>query len=183
MPARLAVIALFGLATATACGGGGGKASETKVFDEEGFGITFEYPGNFDKVEDLSFASQSGASAKDDSAVGLDGDNLIIVSKFELNISVTRANVMEAKPVVDRTLGQIAGRQLSGKPVTVGGLPGFEYTFPISRPEDGKSRISILFDRKTEYELNCQSTPEKRTEIERACARALDTLRRKEPQS
>jgi hypothetical protein len=180
MPARLGAIALLALAAAACGGGGGGSASETKTFDERAFGITFEYPGNFDVAEDVSFGSQSGSGAEENRAVALDGDNMIIVSKFALNVAVTRTNVMEIKPEVDRVFRQIAGRQVSGRPITVGGLPGFEYTFATSNPKAGKSRISILFDRKTEYEINCQSTPEKRTEVERACARALDTLRRRE---
>jgi hypothetical protein len=173
------MFALLALAAA-ACGSGGDSADETNTFDEKPFGITFEYPGNFEVTEDVSFASQSGPGAKEDRAVALDGDNMIIVSKFALNIAVTQANIGEVKPELDRVFGQIAGGDVSGRQIRVGGLPGFEYTFRTSNPKDGESRISILFDRKTEYELNCQSTPKKRGEVERACTRALDTLRRKE---
>jgi hypothetical protein len=37
----------------------------------------------------------------------------------------------------------------------------------------------VLFDGSTEYLLNCQSTPPKRSKVEDACRKALDTLGRK----
>jgi hypothetical protein len=131
----------------------------------------------------VKFSAQAGASGTGDRAVALDDDNMLIVSKFALNIAVTQANVAEVKPQVDRVFSQIGHEEASGKAITVGGLPGFEYTFPTSHPVDGMSRISILFDGKTEYELNCQSTPKKRAEVERPCMHALATLRRKQPRS
>ena len=42
--------------------------------------------------------------------------------------------------------------------------------------EEGKSRLTILFDRDQEYYVNCQFTPEMQAEVEEACGLALETL-------
>ena len=42
--------------------------------------------------------------------------------------------------------------------------------------EDGQSRLVFLFDGELEYQINCQSTPDGRDEVESACDEALETL-------
>ena len=160
----------------TACGGDGGGE---KTFDESGFDVTFTYPGSFKEAENITVSSQAGGAASDRKGVALDKDNLLLVTKFNLNTSVTEANVAKVKPEADKVMSQVSGTQVSGKRVTVGGLPGFEYEFGLTKPENGHSRFLMLFDGKTEYTLNCQSTPEKREEVNEACDQAIDTLKSK----
>jgi hypothetical protein len=42
-----------------------------------------------------------------------------------------------------------------------------------------RSRLIVLFDRETEYSLNCQSTRDLRDEIDAACEQAVATLERR----
>ena len=59
------------------------------------------------------------------------------------------------------------------------GLPALTYAeVPVASVEGGQSRLVVVFDGRTEYLINCQSTPEKRSEINEACDLAVETLRR-----
>ena len=157
-----------------ACGGGGGDGVET--FEEEGFAFTFEYPGSFEESSDVSYSSTGGTPAEDARALGLDDRNAIAVSRYELNAEVTAENVGQVKPEIDELISGLTGMEVSGKQVEIGGFPGFEYRFDLDDPPEGRSRFFVLFDGRTEYTLNCQSTPEKRDELEAACQQAIDTL-------
>lgn len=66
--------------------------------------------------------------------------------------------------------------EVSGKQVEIGGFPGFEYTFDLENPPEGRSRFFVLFDGRTEYTLNGPSTFKKRDELEAACQQAIDAL-------
>ena len=172
--ARLAALSLTLIAATAACGGGGGDGTET--FEEEGFPFTFEYPGSLEDVTDVSFSSTVGGAAQDNKGVALDDDNAIVVSRYDLNVAVTAQNVEQVKAELDEVMSQASGMDVSGKQVEIGGFPGFEYTFELEEPPEGRSRFFALFDGRTEYTLNCQSTPEKRDELEAACQQAVDTL-------
>jgi hypothetical protein len=171
---RLAALSLILIAATAACGGGGGDGTET--FEEEGYAFTFEYPGSFEETSDVSYSSTAGGEAQDPIGLGLDDRNAIVVSRYELNAEVTSGNVSQVKPEFDDLIRQLTGTEVSGKQVEIGGFPGFEYTFDLEDPPEGRSRFFVLFDGRTEYTLNCQSTPEKRDEIEAACRQAIDTF-------
>ena len=162
------------IAATAACGGGGGDGTET--FEEEGFAFTFEYPSSLEETSDVSYSSTAGGAAEDARALGLDGRNAIVVSRYGLNVAVTAENVDQVKPEADDLISGLAGTELSGKHVQIGGFPGFEYTFDLEDPPEGHSRFFVLFDGKIEYTLNCQSTPDKRDELQAACRQAVDTL-------
>ncbi|MBA3718036.1 MAG: hypothetical protein H0W87_07415, partial [Actinobacteria bacterium] len=76
----------------------------------------------------------------------------------------------------DRTVSQVAGRQVSGTRVEYGGLPGYEYDVDVSTPPGGHSRLLLLFHGKSEYEINCQWTG-KRDEVAKGCDTVLRTLK------
>ena len=174
--ARLAALSLALIAATAGCGGGEGD--DTQTFEEEGFPFTFEYPGSFEESSDVSYSSTAGGAADDARALGLDDRNAIVVSRYELNVAVTEENVDQVKPEMDDLISGLAGRELSGKQVEIGEFPGYEYEFDLEDPPEGRSRLVVLFDGKTEYTLNCQSTPERRDELEAACRQAVDTLAR-----
>lgn len=173
---RLAALSFVLIAASAACGGGSGDGTET--FEKDGFPFTFEYPGSFDETSDISYSSEAGVEARDDVAIGLDDSNAIVVSRYDLNIEVTARNLGEVKAELDTVMSQVSGKELSGKRIEIGGFPGFEYEFDLDDPPDGRSRFLVLFDGKREYTLNCQSTPDKRDELEAACRQAVDTLAR-----
>lgn len=172
--ARLAALSLALIAVTAACGGGDGDGIET--FEEEGFPFTFEHPASFEKTSDVSYSSTAGTAADDAAAVALDDRNAIAVSRYELNAEVTAENVGQVKPEIDDLISGLTGTEVSGEQVEIGGFPGFEYTFDLEDPPEGRSRFFVLFDGRNEYTLNCQSTPEKRDEIQAACQQVVDTL-------
>ena len=103
---------------------------------------------------------------------------MILVTRYDLRRAVTRTNVGEVRAEVDGVIKGLAGRAVPGTSITFGGLPGYRYRVPLQAPQGAISRLYVLFDRKVEYFLNCQSTPESRDRLDRACDRALDTLHR-----
>jgi len=170
----LAALCLVLITATAACGGGGDDGTET--FEEEGFAFTFEYPSSLEETSDVSYSSTAGGAAEDARALGLDDRNAIVVSRYGLNVAVTAENADQVKPELDDLISGLAGTELSGKQVQIGGFPGFEYTFDLEDPPEGRSRFFVLFDGKIEYTLNCQSTPDKREELQAACRQAVDTL-------
>ena len=173
-----AILALLAICLAVAVGGcGGGDESGSATFEDDGFAITFEHPASFEEIDDVSIASTAGAASRADAARGLDEKNLILVSRYDLNVEVDDENLDQVKAELDGVLSQAARQDLSGTQVEFGGLPGYEYAFDLDSEPPVQSRFVALFDDGTEYTINCQSTSERREEMEAACQQALDTLR------
>ena len=164
--------------------GSGGESGTTrpsgKTFSDDQFSVTFTYPeelkeGEVEKVEESAGAGKPVARA----AVGLDSDNLILLTKYELNVAVTSANLPDVMPELDGVVGQLAGGPVSGEVTEIGGLPAARYdVVTLDEPPQGESRLVYLFDQAVEYQVNCQSTPQKRTELNAACDQVLATLRK-----
>jgi hypothetical protein len=157
---------------ASACGGGGGGR-----YEETGLDITFSIPGGFNIAHDVSVSKSSGANAVDQAAVSIDQDNLVIVQRYNLNTAITAENLAKFKGEVDKVIGQLAGKPVSGREVEHGGLPGYEYVIDLAQPAQGQSRLAVLFDGKVEYLVNCQSTPDQRDKVENGCRTVLDSIR------
>jgi hypothetical protein len=171
----LLVLAVVGLVVGTsACGGGGDKK-----FSADGIGVTFNYSSEFKPIKNISFGQSAGANAAARAGVALDTDNAIIVSRYDLKVTISSDNLSKFKKEVDGVIAQLAGKPVSGRQVEYGGLPGYEYAISLTKPAQGLSRMAVLFDQATEYLINCQSTPSKRDKIEEGCRKALDTLARK----
>ena len=154
-------------------------AESNETFSEEGFDITFEYPEDFDVLQDVQFSQSAGAEAAATTGVGLDGTNLIAIQRFDLNTEVTDQNFDQIKQEADQVFSQAAGEQVTGQETDVAGLPALEYDVTVDEAEDIQTRAISIFDGNTQYLLNCQSAPEQREAIEAACDLALETF---EPQ-
>lgn len=175
-------VAFISLAAAAVifAGCGGSKESaapESGTFAQSGFDITFDYPSDLTQTTELKFGTTAGSSDAARAAVGIDRDNVILVSRYDLHSPVTLANVGAVKGEVDGVIKQLAGQAIDGARIDVGGLPGYRYRVPLGAPAGGVSRLYVLFDKKVEYFFNCQSTPESREQLDRACDQALQTLR------
>ncbi len=155
------------------------ESTEPGVFDQPEFDITFEYPTGFEPLEDISFNRSAGSSAVATAGVGLDETNLIAVQRFDLNTEVTEDNIDAVRPEADELFSQLAGEEVQGKDVEVGGLPALEYEIQLTDPPDAQTRATAIFDGRTQYLLNCQSTPAEADAVEEACDTALDTLETK----
>lgn len=154
-----------------ACG-----SSDPEMFDEEGFAITFEYPGDFERTTDVN-AERGVGEAEESVALAMSEDNAIFVQRYDLGESVTPANVKSVKRQLDKVLSRLAGTEVSGKQIDAGGLLAFRYEIDkLQQPEDGRSTIVAVFDGDTEYFINCQSVPDGREELDEACERAIETL-------
>lgn len=168
----LAGLLLGASLAASGCGGGGDK-----TFDDENFGVTFEYPSKFHPITDVNFGRTAGAKAAAQSGVALDKANAVIVSRYDLNVKIDKENLPRFKGEIDNVISRLAGRRVSGRRVEYGGLPGYEYVIDVESPAQGRSRMAVLFDRATEYLINCQSTPSNRGAVEAPAARPSRRLR------
>ena len=192
---RLAVLLLFltvlaagcggddtsDVATESGAGGGGGSVAESgKTFSDDEFRLTFTYPegleeGEVSKIDD----SAGGGKAVARAALGIDSDNLVLLTKYELNGVVTAANLPGVMPELDGVVSELARRPMAGEVTEIGGFPAARYdVLTLDKPAQGESRLVYLFDQAVEYQLNCQSTPAQRTELNAACDQVLATLRR-----
>ena len=181
LPALLAVAALV-----AGCGGeeesspsepadvqAGAETNDT--FSEEGFDITFEYPEDFEVLEDVQFSRSAGVEAGATTGVGLDGTNLVAVQRFDLDVEVSDQNFADVKSEADQVFSQAAGEQVTGEEIEVAGLPALEYAVTVDEAEDIQTRAVAVFDGNTEYLLNCQSGADQRELILAACDLALET--------
>ena len=174
---RLIALALAVCALALAAGCG---SDEPETFDEDGFGITFEYPGDFERTTDVSTERGVG-EAEESVALAMSEDNAIFVQRYGLNQAVTTGDAAAVKAELDRVLSRLAGTEVSGKRIDVGGPLAFRYEVEqLQEPEDGRSTIVAIFDEDKEYFINCQSVPDGREELDEACDRAIETLAPKE---
>jgi hypothetical protein len=173
MPNLLRVLLLLaGLALLpAACG-----SDDPEMFDEEGFGITFEYPGDFERTTDIDVDKGVG-EATDSVALATSEDNAIFVQRYELDRTVTPDDAEAVKAELDGVLSQLAGTEITGKRIDAGGPLAFRYEIEkLQTPENGRSTIVAVFDGDVEYFINCQSVPDGREEIDEACEEAIETL-------
>ena len=161
-----------------ACGGGSDtNSSEPATFQNGAYPFTFEYPNSFQLSENVTLNQNLGGQTENNMALALDNSDGIILQKANLNVAVTKANLDAAKRQFDALVAKVAPNA-SGKPTEVGGFPALEYgSIPVSSIPDGESVITFLFQDQNEYVINCQSTPDHRSEIDAACDQALSTLR------
>ena len=153
-----------------------GATGDNEIFDEADFDVTFEYPSDFDPLDDISFNRSAGSSAVATAGVGLDSTNLLALQRFDLNIEVTEDNIDEVQPEADMLFSQLAGEEVEGKDVEVGGLPALEYEITLTEPADAQTRATAIFDGSTQYLLNCQSTAAEEDAVTAACDTALETF-------
>ena len=180
LPSAL-LLALAALAL-SACGDSGDSTSSesTATFDEEGYEITFEYPGDWSLEDDITIADQLGDSNADTvRGVMVGNEDGIIVESYTLNLSVDDKNVDQAKVELDKLIGQLEPGA-SGTVGEIAGMPSVTYdSVPLETPTDGESKLVAIFDGSTEYLLNCQSTPDHREEVQAGCEQALSTVEAK----
>jgi hypothetical protein len=165
-----------------ACGGSTDSTDSgesVKTFDQEGFQITFEYPGNWVDAGDITISDNLGGTTNATKGVAIDNDNLIAVSLYELNQEVTDQNIDRAKSTLDRLYSKLAPG-VQGTTGETGGLPSVTYEqIPISDPAGAESDITAVFNGRQEYLINCQSTSAHTDEVNSACEHALSTLKAK----
>jgi hypothetical protein len=146
------------------------------TFEREGFPFTFQYPADFEQVEDVDIDTNLGASADEVAAILLTDDDLIALQRFTLRQAINPSNLGAVKQEFDRLFQQIDPTVDSQASEVAGLLALTIDQIDVPSVDGGQSRYVALFDGDREYLINCQSTPEHREEIEDACDMALDTL-------
>jgi hypothetical protein len=161
------LLALLAGADLLVAGGSGDK-----TFDEARFNISFDYPSSLTRKDVPEGNSDEKIS------LAIDDKNGIAVSKYEQENRVTEANIGFAQSLLDGVVRQLSSDPSpSAKRVTVAGLPGFEYEFPIKTLPGVRSRSIFLFQGRDEYQINCQFESDKRRQVMEACDKAVDTLK------
>jgi hypothetical protein len=151
-------------------------SSGRPLFQDARFGITFEYTNAFTLIRRIAFDKSAGAHPVARAGLVLSKGDVITVSRYNLRVAITDTNLTDYKSEIDGVIGQL-GHILAG-PVRVryGGLPGYAYRLELSHPEQGQTRMVILFAQDVEYLINCQSTPARRVAVESACKLLLETV-------
>lgn len=174
MPRRLTIF-LAAVAFVVA-GCGGDDAEEVSTFEDDGFPFTFEYPGDWEKTNEISIDQQLGSQPDETVAVALDEENTILLQRFTLAQEITEDNLGLAKQEFDGLIQQL-DPESETEETEVAGYPALTTdAIPLTTPEDGESMLTILFDGDQEYLVNCQSVPEERDTVDAACEKAIESI-------
>ena len=154
-----------------------------KTFRDDRFPFTFAYPADFRKTDDVE--ASLGTEAPVNVAIGPRGDedNGIAISSNQLNVAVTRENLSDAVEELDEVVRELTGTRTTGSVMDVGGFLAIGYP-ELAVPGPGlhlRSRFVVLLEGRTQYQLNCQSTPAGRATIHRACDQPLDVPEKMTP--
>lgn len=184
------ITALLACLALTACGGEGngdganrGPSSEAETETEagaesdktfEGDGYSFSYPANWEE-RDPGMGFRFGTPTSE-TYIGLNNTDLLGVLRAESPVPITDANVDDytlefAAAALDLFAGN-GGEMLQGPVrVTAGGLPGLRFEGWLNNVDDVRveSRVIWLFEKKTQYFMNCQYTPEHAKEMKQGC--------------
>jgi hypothetical protein len=179
LPARplwtLALVATLAVVGLAGCGGDDDD-SEPSTFESDTFSFTFEYPDGFEITEDVDVSQELGGAIDETVAIAMDDDNALILQRATLNLEIDESNLGLAKEEFDGLVQQV-DPGAAGEEGELAGFPSLTYdAVTLTTPEEGESRITILFEGDQEYVINCQSNPDGRDEIEEACDLALETL-------
>jgi len=178
MPFLLALVLALG-----ACAGGGGAEEEAAPRTFEGHGVTFDYPAEWERIDDTTTSASAGNQIWNES-YGLDATNLVAVSLYTIGAKITPKNINGFEGEITAAIKGVveqAGGSLEGEPaaLTVDGLPTLDYrATAITTVDDATvdSRIVLMFDGADEYFLNCQYSEQERRAVEDACDLVLDTF-------
>jgi hypothetical protein len=152
----------------------------SKTFGKHG--VSFEYPGGWKEITDLTFQSHVGSATTSD-GVGPDTQSFVILATYRINSPIGPSNIDDFRQsVVDaiRQVAQGAGGTIVAGParVTMDGLPGYRFEIRGKNAAGTAigSRVVLVFHGQTEYFLNCQHTDSRAAEIENGCDQIMRTF-------
>jgi len=150
-----------------------------KTFDEDGIGITFKYPEEFEiTVQDVSPEIESAVAGR---YVALDDRNHLDVIMYRLDRPVTNDDLPAMKARFDRDMSKATGVAVNSRPMEAGGFEGYEFEVfpPRADLPGGKVHFVLLLDGQIRYTLECESSPEGRAQVDNACDLMLRSLERR----
>jgi hypothetical protein len=158
------------------CGAGGSEGGPTKHFESQGFGITFDYPIALSEKDLRDNASSEGAPGKPDVVVReltITDDDFIAVRRDPMDPALLASPSAALEPEVNQLAKVLDSNVGPGRPITVGGMPGFEY---LDSGPDAQHRFLFFVGPDVLYLVHCKSTPAHRAEIADACATVERTV-------
>jgi hypothetical protein len=163
-------------ALGSSCGGG-----NDKTFEGEGY--SFSYPGGWEQREGSGAAAEVGNAVSSVAFAPAQGANGLTVTVYRLQVVVTEENVdslrAEVAAVTEQIFREAGGRVTAGpNRVTIAGHPGFSAKGTGMTPAGNRveSQVTLIFDGKSEYFLNCQFTADQAEEIQQGCRKVLESL-------
>jgi hypothetical protein len=157
--------------------GGDDDDSGPSTFESDTFPFTFEYPDGFEVTDDVSVSQQLGGVADETLGIVMDDDNALLLQRFTLRREINQGTLALVKQALDTLVRRVDPEAAPGEPGELAGFLSVTYdAVALTTPEDGESRLIVLFEGDQEYLINCQSTPDGRDQIEEACDLAVDTL-------
>ena len=169
------------------CGLAGAGSGSAKRFESEGFGITFDYPA---ALTEKGLRDDASSSAADGEAPGTPDDVVRELTLTDDDFIAVRRDPMDPallaspngalkdgalEPEVNQLAKVLDPHVGPGRPITVGGMPGFEY---LDAGPDAQHRFLFFAGPGLLYLVHCKSTPAHRAEIANACATVERTLHR-----
>lgn len=146
-------------------------------------GIAFDYPTGWQRLTGLGQSASSANPPVFEISVGIDDHDIVQVSGYHLQTTVTDANIDGALAEFSSLFRRLSAQAGGGivTPFTVEhatGLPGLTGVITAKNPQgiDVESIIHVVFDGSTEYLINCQYTAETKTDIATGCDQIVSTF-------
>ncbi|MDO8631630.1 MAG: hypothetical protein Q7R41_14180 [Phycisphaerales bacterium] len=163
--------------TATGCGGDGEKEFATPTYP-----FSFSYPSGWTLTRNAAFSFGSGTGERSLSIALKEPNDQVTITQYKLRKTLpagVNGNQREVDRVVARLTAQAKGTASESKAVSYGGIPGYEYVVEYEAADKTvlRNMLVFLFKGKDEFQVNCQSSPKNREELEKGCKQVLDTLK------
>lgn len=175
------LLALAAVAFALAiggCGGGGDQSFSTPTYP-----FSFSYPAGWTLTRGANFSYGSSSEALRSVSVALkEPYDQVTITQYKLKKTLPEG-VNGYQPEVDRIVARLTkqakGSASDGKSVKYGGIPGYQYVveYPGGNNITLQNKLTFLFQGQNEFQINCQSSPQKREELNKGCDQVLDSLK------
>ncbi len=167
----IACIALSG------CGGG-----DAKTFSTPTYPFSFDYPSGWKITRNASFSYGSGSGERSLSVALKEPYDQVTITQYKLKRTLKageNGNQREVDRVVAKLTAQAKGTASDATTVKYGGIPGYQYVVEYGAADGTllRNTLTFLFMGDDEYQVNCQSSPKFRTELEKGCEMVLGTLK------
>ncbi|MFY9487097.1 MAG: hypothetical protein WAP35_00160 [Solirubrobacterales bacterium] len=171
-------VALCAVFAVTGCGGDSEKEFTTPTYP-----FTFSYPDGWKVTRNAAFNYGTGADSKLSVSIALkEPYDQVTITQYELEKTLpagVNGNQKEVDRIVARLSKQAKGTAGDAKVVEYGGIPGYQYvaSYPAPDGTELSNILTFLFKGRDEFQINCQSAPDKRDELEKGCQQILGSLK------
>lgn len=159
-----------------------GCGESEKNFATPTYPFTFDYPSGWKLTRNAAFTYGSGSGERSLSIALKEPYDQVTITQYKLRKTLppgVNGNQREVDRIVARLTRQANGTASDAQVVKFGGIPGFQYVVEYTSPEGKELRntLTFLFKGDDEFQINCQSTPENREDLEQGCEQVLGTLK------